>query len=132
MNIAECEARAGDYTEAIKIVNQLRAKRINPESGEVNLTASSKDDAIAKVLRERRREMGPFKRLYDVRRYNSNDYAADDVTLTQRFYSFTSSVIDRSSEVKTYTLAPDAREYAAMLPDADVLASEGEMKQNTY
>lgn len=132
MNIAECEARAGDWDVAMEIVNQLRAKRIDPASGEVNLTASSKDDAIAKVLRERRRELGPFKRLYDVRRYNSNDYAADDVTLTQRFYAYTSSAIDRSSAIQTYTLAPGAREYAAMLPEADVLASEGELKQNTY
>lgn len=132
MNIAECEARAGDYNKAISIVNQLRAKRIDPSSNEVNLSASSKDEAIAIVLRERRREMGPFKRLYDIRRYNSNDYAADDVTLTQKFYSYTSSVIDRSSSVQTYTLAPDAREYAAMIPEADVMASNGELVQNTY
>lgn len=132
MNIAECEARVGDYDEAINIVNQLRAKRIAPGSGEVNLSASSRDEAIAKVLRERRREMGPFKRLYDVRRYNSNDYAADDVTLTQKFYSYTSSAIDRSSAIQTYTLKPDAREYAAMIPEADVMASNGELLQNTY
>ncbi len=131
LNMAECEARAGDWETGLEWANKLRAKRIEA-SGQVNLTASSKDEAIAKIIRERRRENGPIKRLYDIRRYNSNDYAADDVTLTTKFYSYTVAGVDQSSAIKTYTLAPDAREWAFMIPEGDVLAGKGELLQNTY
>lgn len=131
LTIAECEARAGDYNVAVNLVNQLRAKRIDP-AGKVTLSAANKDEAIALVIRERRREMGLFKRLFDVRRYNSNDYAADDVTIEQHFYSYSPGSVDLSSPVKKYEIKPGDRRYAAMIPDGDILAGNGVLKQNTY
>ena len=131
LNMAECEARAGDWNTGLDWVNKLRAKRIEA-TGVVNLTASSKDEAIAKILRERRREMGLHRRLYDIRRYNSNDYAADDVTITTKFYSYTTAGVDQSSAIQTYTLKPDDRRWAFMIPEGDVLAGKGELLQNTY
>lgn len=131
LTVAECEARAGDFNKAIQLVNQLRAKRIDP-AGMVNLSAANKDEAIAIVIRERRRETGPFNRLFDVRRYNSNDYAADDVTIEQEFYSYTTLGVDLSSTVKKYQLKPGDRKFAALIPAGDILAGKGQMKQNTY
>lgn len=131
LTVAECEARKGDFNRAIQLVNQLRAKRIDP-AGQVNLTAANRDQAIQIVIRERRREMGPFNRLFDVRRYNSNDYPNDDVTLTQDFYSYTPMSVDLSSQIKRYELKPGDRKYAALIPDCDILAGKGELVQNTY
>lgn len=131
LTVAECEAREGDWNEAMNIVNRLRAKRIDP-SGNVNLSASDRDDAIAKVLRERRRETGPFNRLFDIRRYNANDYPADDVTITQKFYAYSSAGVDVSSQLQEYVLKPGDRKIAAQIPESDILAGRGELKQNTY
>jgi len=131
LTVAECEARAGDFNKAIQLVNQLRAKRIDP-AGTVNLTAANKDEAIAIVIRERRRETGPFNRLFDIRRYNSNDYAADDIIVEQEFYSYSPLSVDLSSTVKKYQLKPGERKYAAPIPADDILAGNGEIKQNTY
>lgn len=131
LTVAECEARAGDFNKAITLVNQLRAKRIDP-AGEVNLSAASKEEAIGIVIRERRRETGPLKRLFDVRRYNSNEFAGDDVTIVQNFYSYTPAGIDVAAGIKRYELKPGDRRYAAMLPDGDILAGKGQLKQNTY
>lgn len=130
-NVAECQARLGKWEEGLSTIDKLRVKRIDP-AGKVNLTASSKDEAIAEILRERRREMGPLKRMWDVRRYNSNDYPADDVTLEQHFFSYTTAAVDISSEIKTYTLKPGDRRIAVMIPVNDVLSSKGELEQNTY
>lgn len=131
LTIAECEARAGDFNKAVALVNQLRTKRIDP-AGKVNLSAASKDEAIGIVVRERRREMGPLKRLFDVRRYNSNDYPADDVTIVQNFYPYTPAGINVSGGIQKYELKPGDRRYAAMIPDGDILAGKGQLKQNTY
>lgn len=131
LTVAECEARVGDYNKAITLVNNLRKKRINP-LGQVDLTASNKDEAIRIVIRERRREMGPLKRLFDVRRYNSNDYPDDDVTLTQKFYDYSPAGVDLASTIKTYELKTNDRRYAALIPDGDILAGKGQLKQNTY
>ena len=131
LTVAECEARAGDFNKGVSLVNRLRAKRIDP-AGRVNLTAATREEAIAIVIRERRRELGPLKRLFDVRRYNSNDYEADNTTLVQNFYSYTPSGVDVTSGIKRYELKPGDRRYAAMIPDSDILAGKGELKQNTY
>lgn len=131
LTVAECEARTGDFNRAIQLVNQLRAKRIDP-AGQVNLAAANRDQAIAIVIRERRRETGPYNRLFDVRRYNSNDYPNDDVTLSQDFYSYTPLSVNLSSQIIKYELKPGDREYAALIPDGDILAGKGQLVQNTY
>ena len=131
LTVAECEARSGDYNVAMSYINKLRAKRINP-AGQVNLTAVSKDDAIAKVLRERRREVGPHNRLFDIRRYNSNDYSADDVTIKKKFFKYTPAGCDYNSPLVEYVLKPGDRKIASQIPVSDILAGKGELAQNTY
>lgn len=129
--VAECEARVGDYNVAMQKVAKLREKRIAPD-GKISLSASSKDEAIAIVLRERRRELPLLMRLYDIRRYNNNDYSADDVTIVRNFYAYNSVAVDASSSLKKYELSPNDRRYAAPIPEGDVLAGKGVLEQNKY
>lgn len=77
---AECEARANNAGAAMNDVNQLRKKRVL-KTGYVDLTASSADDALLKVLEERRRELC-FRglRLFDLKRLNKETRFAKTLT----------------------------------------------------
>ncbi|MBI9057196.1 MAG: RagB/SusD family nutrient uptake outer membrane protein [Labilibaculum sp.] len=125
---AECEARNGDYNVALNTVNKLRAVRM---AGNINLTAGSKAEAIGKILEERRRELPFTSRWMDVRRYNSNDDSSDDVTITRDFYEYNIGQI-LEGQNKTYTLEPNSRRFAIPIPEEDIVASNGAIKQNTY
>ncbi|MBL1410380.1 RagB/SusD family nutrient uptake outer membrane protein [Sphingobacterium faecale] len=65
---AECEARLGDYDEAMKTLNHL-LKRVH--SNYVDQIAANKEDALAIVLQERRKQL-LFRglRWSDLKRYN--------------------------------------------------------------
>lgn len=130
---AECQARGGDYAAAMKTIAPLRKARIDTEVY-TELTASSKDDAIKKVLQERRREMCFTMRWYDLKRLNANDYAADDVTVTHKFYDFNpaSGSVLVDGGVKTYTLEPNSRHYAIPIPKTEIANGKGAIQQNTY
>lgn len=77
---AECEARANNAGGAIQDVNELRKRRIL-KANYVDLTASSVDDALLKVLAERRRELC-FRglRLFDLKRLNKDPRFAKTLT----------------------------------------------------
>ena len=77
---AECEARANNAGGAMQDVNLLRKKRILKASY-VDLMASSADDALLKVLAERRRELC-FRglRLFDLKRLNKEPRFAKTLT----------------------------------------------------
>ncbi|MGE7774199.1 RagB/SusD family nutrient uptake outer membrane protein [Chitinophaga sp. NPDC101104] len=128
---AECLARTGKAADAMATLNQLRAKRMEPGAW-VNLAATSNDDAIAKVLQERRREMPFSQRWFDVRRYNNNDYPGDDVSLSREFYPYNSAVVQTSGAVKTYSLPKGSRRFAAPVPTTEIISSNGVIQQNTY
>ena len=89
---AECEARIGSATKAMDYVNALRDNRI---SGNVHLTASSNDDALGKVLDEKRRElcMKGMYRYMDLKRLNKETKFQKTVT--------------HSVDGQTWTLAPN-------------------------
>ncbi len=127
---AECQARAGDVAGAITTVNQLYSKRT--VTGTPPLTAASQDAAIAVVLKERRRELPFSQRWFDIRRFNSNAYANDDVSLTKQFYPYTANAVTTGQPLKTYTLPKGSRRFASPLPLSDVTNSNGLIKQNTY
>lgn len=131
---AECQARQGDFAEAMNTVNILRAKRMSntADPSVVNLSASSKEEAIRKILEERRREMPFTMRWYDVRRFNNNDDPNDDVVMTREFYPYTSSAIQGSEAVKTYTLEKNSRRFAAPIHNTEIESSLGEIQQNKY
>lgn len=131
---AECQARQGDFAEAMNTVNILRAKRMSNAAAPtvVNLSASSKEEAIRKILEERRREMPFTMRWYDVRRFNNNDDPNDDVVMTREFYPYTSSAIQGSEAVKTYTLEKNSRRFAAPIHNTEIESSLGVIQQNKY
>ena len=76
---AECEARVGDVGRAMTLVNKLRDNRIKNNTA---LTATDKDDALKKVLEERRRElaMSGMVRYIDLKRLNQEVRFAKSVT----------------------------------------------------
>lgn len=128
---AECQARSGNYNDAMTTLNILRAKRLVPGAW-VNLSATSKDDAIRQILEERRREKPFTLRWYDLRRFNNNDDPNDDVVVTRTFYPFSASAIFTNDTPITYTLEKNSRKYALPIFNGDIIAGMGALQQNTY
>ncbi|HLF45439.1 MAG TPA: RagB/SusD family nutrient uptake outer membrane protein [Chitinophagaceae bacterium] len=128
---AEALAHTGQSGPAMDALNTIRAKRMTAGSW-VNLTAANNDDAMRKVTEERRREMPFAQRWFDLRRYNHNEYAGDDVNLTRTFYPYTSAGVSTTQPVQTYTLNKGSRRWAAPIPTTEIIASRGELQQNTY
>jgi hypothetical protein len=128
---AEAQARLNDPSGAMTTLNILRAKRMKPGAW-VNLVATGKDDAIKKVLEERRREMPFVQRWFDIRRYNNNDDPNDDVILTRTFYPYNASNVLFNEPVKTYILPKNSRRFAAPIPRTELISSDNAIKQNTY
>ncbi|QEK51890.1 RagB/SusD family nutrient uptake outer membrane protein [Pedobacter aquae] len=107
--LAECYARENNFTDAIAILNKLRAKRIL--SGTVNLDVPATRQATMElIVNERRKELlFGFHRFFDLKRLNNEpDYAK---TLT-RTYPLVSTAVPR----QTYTLAPNSRLYIIPFP----------------
>lgn len=76
---AECEARIGSKDRAMDLLNAVRKNRF--ENYTKNLTAATKEEALTKVLEDKRREflMSPF-RVFDLKRLNLEPALAKDVT----------------------------------------------------
>lgn len=112
---AECRARKGERDVAMSRLNTLLEKRWRTPRF-VPQTAPSADDALVKILAERRKELC-FRglRWSALRRLNQEPRFA--VTLTRKF------------EGKTYQLPPNDRRYAFLIP-YDVIRLTG-MEQNT-
>lgn len=126
LNKAEALARKNDAGGAMDAVNMLRLKRM---SAYIALTATGKDDAIKKVLEERRREMPFVMRWYDIRRLSVNDHPADDIAVTRDFFTVTITGIDVNTP-KTYTL--DSKRYLLPINGVEIDASKGQLIQNPY
>lgn len=70
---AECEARVGDFNKGLIWANKLRDSRFNNilTANEYHLTANDKNEALLKILDERRREMMmKSQRIFDIKRLN--------------------------------------------------------------
>lgn len=131
---AEALARTGKTQEAIDVVNILRAKRIDSSAPENirNISASSQEDAVKKILEERRRELPFTQRWSDIRRYNNNETSYDDVSLQKTFYPYNNSVVLRDEPLKTYKIEKGSRRFAAPIPYTDLQSSSGVIIQNKY
>jgi len=105
---AECSARAGDATSAMADLNTLLKTRYATGTF-TNITASSADDVLIKVLTERRKEL-IFRglRWTDLRRLNSDN----------RFQV----TLKRTIGGQVYTLPPNDLRYVQLLP-VDVIAN---------
>ena len=131
---AECEARLGKVAEAMATVNTLRAARIDNSAPAdvIRLTATSSEEAVRKILEERRRELPFVRRFQDIRRLNSNSDSFDDVgSLSKSFYAFSLTAIDMNSP-KTFTLEQNSDRYACPLPETEFEVSDYAIDQNLY
>jgi len=128
--LAECAAREGDATTAMKNLNTLRKTRIN-SAVYADLTAANAKDALKKVLQERRREK-PFSiRWYDMKRLNAND-PENKITVTRTFYPYNSSAVLKNEAPIEYKLEPGSRHYALPIYQVEIDNSKGAIQQNTY
>lgn len=111
---AECEARIGSVERALQLINTLRNHRIVNNKP---VTAESKDEALIKVLAERRRELAftGCLRLFDLKRLNKDPRFAKTIT--------------RTVEGETLTLPPNNLLYVLPIPPK-VLLFNPDMKPN--
>ena len=129
---AECQARLGDINPAMQTLNILRASRMEPGPW-VNLSATNRDDAIKQILAERRRELPFTQRWYDIRRFDNNEDPNDDVgTITRTFYKVDLTTVYGNEPPITYTLEKNSRKYALPINNAEIMISNGVLKQNVY
>lgn len=105
---AECQVRTKNYQDGMSTLNALLLTRWKKDTF-VNLTAINKDDALAIVLQERRKEL-PLRglRWMDLRRLNKE---GANITLT------------RTLGTTTYTLPPNSRLYVMPIPPDEVRLS---------
>ncbi|MBS9768627.1 MAG: RagB/SusD family nutrient uptake outer membrane protein [Flavobacteriaceae bacterium] len=110
--VAECEARIGNVSRAMELVNTLRKNRIK---NAVKLETSDKNKALTYVLNERRKEFAgrPEFRLIDLKRLNLNK------TITHEFNG------------KPYSANTDKDANLFVMPiPPNVIQFNPEMKQN--
>jgi tetratricopeptide (TPR) repeat protein len=111
---AECYARAGNVASAMADLNTLLRTRWNGPY--TNLTASSADEALSKVLTERRKELlMRGLRWTDLRRLNRDNRFA--VTLNRTILG------------QVYQLTPGDLRYTLLIPN-EVIINSG-IKQNS-
>lgn len=112
---AECYARKGNVPGAMADLNTLLKNRYSNAVPYVDRTASSPDDALGKVLLERRKEL-VFRglRWSDLRRLN--------------LISKTSTTLTRVLNQITYTLPPNDLRYTLLIPQGVI--SNSTMAQN--
>jgi tetratricopeptide (TPR) repeat protein len=112
---AECHARNNQVEKALDDLHVLREKRF-PMGYDFGLTANTKEEALALVLEERRKEM-LFKgvRLFDIKRLNAID--GQEIS------------IERISEGKNITI--EANSFKMVFPIGDkIIAQNPEIEQN--
>lgn len=131
---AEAQTRQGRWNEGLTTVNILRNARMDQSAPStlIQLNATTQDEALVKILEERRREMPFVSRWHDVRRYNNNETGIDDVEMTKIFYPYNASIILKNDAPILYTLEKNSRRFANPIPEQELLTSDWIIKQNTY
>ena len=107
--LAECYAREGSLSEAIAIINQLRAKRILSGTIALPIPKTIKE-TMNIIIEERRKELLlGFHRFFDLKRLNNEaDYAK---TVTHTF-----PIVNKTVPQVTYSLSPNSRLYIIPFP----------------
>jgi len=132
---AECLARQNKVSDAMTVVNKLRAARMDSSAPDnvKYLSATTKDAAIKLIIEERQREMPFTERWDDIRRLNNNDDPNDDVgDLTRTYFPYSAASVLTTETPITYTLPKNSRRYAAPIPESEITASSGVIEQNKY
>lgn len=114
---AEAAARAGNFNAAMTTINTLRKKRY-AAAGYTDLTATTADDALTKVLEERRRELA-FKsiRWFDQKRLAADPRFAKPLTR----HNLVTNV--------NFTLEPNSNRYVFPIPEYNIQLNPG-LEQN--
>ena len=112
---AECEAREGSIERAIALINKLRDNRIKNNT---DIVATDRNDALQKVLEERRRElaMSGMVRYIDLKRLNQESQFAKTVT--------------HITGEGTFSLEPNSPLYVLPIPAKVMRFNKNSMKQN--
>lgn len=133
LNKAEALLRQAnpDKAGALELLYELRKHRYVATAGNIRVDAATDEEALKKVLEERRRELPFTHRWFDIRRFAVNETAWDDVEITRSFYEIKNGAVNKS-QVKTYTLPAGSRRYAIPINGNDISASRGAIKQNEY
>lgn len=107
--LAECYAREGSLSEAMGIINQLRAKRILSGTTTLPVPGTIKG-TMNIIIEERRKELLlGFHRFFDLKRLNNEpDYAK---TVTHTF-----PIVNKTVPQVTYSLSPNSRLYIIPFP----------------
>ncbi len=128
LNKAEAHARRGELAEALSAVNMLRSKRLK---GNITITASSAQEALKKILEERRREMPFNMRWNDIRRFSVNNDPSDDVTVSHTFFEINNRIVNTTA-TQTYILSPGSRRFAVPINNLEIINSQNQIEQNNY
>ena len=112
---AECEAREGSVERAMALINKLRDNRIKNNT---DVVATDRNDALKKVLEERRRElaMSGMVRYIDLKRLNQESQFAKTVT--------------HVTGEGTFSLEPNSPLYVLPIPAKVMRFNKNSMKQN--
>ena len=112
---AECEAREGSIERAIALINKLRDNRIKNNT---DIVATDRNDALQKVLEERRRElaMSGMVRYIDLKRLNKESQFAKTVT--------------HVTGEGTFSLEPNSPLYVLPIPAKVMRFNKNSMQQN--
>lgn len=112
---AECEAREGSVERAMSLINKLRDNRIKNNT---DIVATDRNDALQKVLEERRRElaMSGMVRYIDLKRLNQGSQFAKTVT--------------HITSEGTFTLEPNSPLYVLPIPAKVMRFNKNSMQQN--
>lgn len=112
---AECEAREGSIERAIALINKLRDNRIKNNT---DIVATDRNDALQKVLEERRRElaMSGMVRYIDLKRLNQESQFAKTVT--------------HVTGEGTFSLEPNSPLYVLPIPAKVMRFNKNSMQQN--
>ena len=112
---AECETREGSIERAIALINKLRDNRIKNNT---DIVVTDRNDALQKVLEERRRElaMSGMVRYIDLKRLNQESQFAKTVT--------------HVTGEGTFSLEPNSPLYVLPIPAKVMRFNKNSMKQN--
>lgn len=128
---AEALARQGEWQSAMTYVNKLREARMLKGAADINLTATSQQEAVTQILDERHREMPFVMRWFDIRRLAYNETTYDDVTVKRTFYAVANNVANTSVKY-IYTLPVKSKRYAQPIVNSEITRSNGQIVQNDY
>lgn len=127
---AEAMARQGAWSEALNVLMQLRATRFVAGS-DYSISANNQNEALAEILKERRRELPFVMRWYDIRRFAYNETPEDDVELHRTFYTIENGEVDFNT-TKEYVLPVKSKRYAQPILTTEIQRSRGQIQQNQY